>query len=80
MPHKVVDGIGRELGAKKEGSYLVIKCSKKFELQLKINGQLYLLPKEQLTYEIGDGKCLLNIQGANSNLWLLVSDLSFVLK
>jgi hypothetical protein len=72
MPRKVVDGIVRELDAKKEGTYLVIKCSRKFEIQLKINGQIYALPAEQLTYDIGGDKCLLNIQAANSDLWLLV--------
>jgi hypothetical protein len=73
MPRKVVDGIVRELDAKKEGTYLVIKCSRKFEIQLKINGQIYALPAEQLTYDIGGDKCLLNIQAADSDLWLLVS-------
>ncbi|KAI6192122.1 Aspartic protease 9 [Aphelenchoides bicaudatus] len=36
LPYKVVNGISKELDAHKEGNHLIVKCSRKFEIELKI--------------------------------------------
>lgn len=71
MPSEVVNGIRRELHAYEENAHLVVKCSRKFHIQLTINGQVYSLPSEQLTFDLGGDKCLLNVKAADSDIWLL---------
>ncbi|KAI6205875.1 Aspartic peptidase family and Aspartic peptidase domain-containing protein [Aphelenchoides besseyi] len=73
LPRQVVAGIVKELNAWYERYYYVVNCTQKFSIDLTINGHVYSIPNEQVTYDVDGRKCLLNIQAADTDLLLLGS-------
>ncbi|KAI6206704.1 hypothetical protein M3Y94_00942600 [Aphelenchoides besseyi] len=71
LPPKVVKRIARELDATFQGEYYMIRCSKKFVVKLTINEKIYEIQKDAMTFDMGNGRCLLFIAESDENFILL---------
>ncbi|KAI6211716.1 Eukaryotic aspartyl protease [Aphelenchoides besseyi] len=71
LPARVVRRIARELDATYQHNYYMIRCSKRFVVKLTINGKIYKIQKDAITFNMGNGRCLLYISEGDDNFILL---------
>ncbi|KAI6173117.1 Lysosomal aspartic protease-like protein [Aphelenchoides besseyi] len=62
-----------------DGNY-ILSCSRRFNLDLQINGRRYRIPSKHLLLDLGNGSCQLAMQSGNFGLWILAFtvDVQFV--
>ncbi|KAI6173988.1 Peptidase A1 domain-containing protein [Aphelenchoides besseyi] len=53
-----------------DGNY-ILSCSRRFNLDLQINGRRYRIPSKHLLLDLGNGSCQLAMQSGNFGLWIL---------
>ncbi|KAI6192123.1 hypothetical protein M3Y97_00302500 [Aphelenchoides bicaudatus] len=71
LPKDLVAGIVKQLGAKKEGYYYMLDCTKKFTIDVKIYGKTYTMHNDALTFALNKNRCMLMIAEGADWAWLL---------